>query len=237
MKRLVWAIAAGLLVATATGSRAATLDEGALTQLVKRCAPQVSPTTMLALIAHESGGDPYAIGVNGTPRQTLHPKDAAAAAKEADALLHGGKSVDLGLGQINSANLTRLQLTATTAFDSCKNIAAAAKLLTQAYVRVRPTASSDQAALDAALSTYNTGSPEAGVVNGYVALVRNQYTVPALGAEPAQPAAVSAQRTPAPAWDVYGSARQAEPRQPAKPAAASTAVAPAEPVMVFEQGS
>lgn len=236
-------------MAAVTANSAAPLDPAALAQLVKRCAPQVNPSTMLALIGHESGGDPYAIGVNGPQRHNLRSKNATIASSQAAALIRTGQNIDMGLGQINAANLARLKLTSTTVFEPCRNIGAAAQLLTQAYVRARPTAASDQAALDAALSTYNTGSPQAGMINGYVAQVRNQYTVPALVPKNPQAAAVTARRVRAPAWDVYGAARQtpaseAQPVAPAKagtvaamPAAAATNEKPGEPVMVFEAGA
>lgn len=222
MKRSATLMMITFAAAAAGQANAASMQADALRELVQRCAPQVHPTTMLALIRHESRGDPYAIGVNGSSRHELHPKDANTAIHIADGLLRTGRSMDLGLGQINAANLQRLHLTTATVFDPCRNVAAAAQLLTEAYVRLRPQAVSDQAALDAALFTYNTGSPSAGVVNGYVAAVRQRYTVPAT------PARVDATRRPTPAWDVYGAARQAPE------AAFSAAPAEAAPVMVFE---
>lgn len=196
----------------ATGHVAASeFDADQLHTLAVECAPSVAPATMVALLQHESAGNALAIGVNGTVRKTLTPTDAAAASAAANKLLAEKKSIDLGLGQINSSNLDRLGLDTTTVFDACQNVAAAAQVLQEAYLRLRPGAASDQAALNKALSTYNTGSPTAGIANGYVAKVRGKrYTVPALSPQSSQTATVvtvEAKRAPAPAWDVFGSAR------------------------------
>lgn len=218
--------------ATAATEPSTHLDSQSLTRLIRRCAPQVHPKTMLALIRHESAGQPYVIGVNTTPHQTLHPPNASEATRRADALIKAGRSVDLGLGQINAANLEALHLTTATAFDPCRNIAAAAKLLTKAYVRERPHAASAQAALSAALSRYNTGTPDAGIANGYVAAVRRHYAVPALQ-NVRGTISVSARRRRAPAWDVYRAARQ-PPQASAEPAS-DTSNASKPSIMVYRQ--
>ena len=72
-----------------------------------------------------------------------------------------GHSVDLGLMQINSANLARLGLSIADAFDACRSIKAGAQMLEADY----------RAAMRDALSRYNTGDPVRGIVNGYVARV------------------------------------------------------------------
>lgn len=83
-------------------------------------------------------------------------------------------SIDAGLMQINSANWSWLGLTAETALDPCQSIRAAGFLL-------------------ASYSRFNTGSPTAGIVNGYAAAItasvgairaRDQH--PALVAPPMQ---------------------------------------------------
>lgn len=226
MKCLLASLFVCASAATAVPAQAAGLSRPELLALVRQCAPQVAPSTMVAILEHESGGDPLAIGVNGNNPQALHPANAEQAAATVEKLLAAGRSVDVGLGQINNANFDWLGLDAQSAFDPCRNIAAAAEVLTKAYVRLRTQAPSNQAALDAALSTYNTGSPVAGVSNGYVGAVRGGYTVPALKPTQAKqaPVQVHATRRPAPAWDVYGTARRPSASKPAAPA----------PVMVFQ---
>lgn len=171
------------LVAWSLSAAADSATGHSLVSLVRRCAPNVAPSTMLALINYESRGQSLAIGVSGDNPKSLHPKTIKAAAALASKLIEAGHSIDMGLTQINSANLDWLNLTTATVFDPCKNIAAGAQVLTDNYNRLRPHYNSDQAALTAALSMYNTGSATQGVANGYVSGVRkesNSYVVPAL---------------------------------------------------------
>ena len=86
---------------------------------------------LAAIAIHESGGDPLVIGVNADPVRRLPaaavrsatPQEAAA---RAAALLAQGRSIDLGLMQINSGQLARHGLTVETAFDACRSMAAGA---------------------------------------------------------------------------------------------------------------
>lgn len=174
-------------------------------ELAGRCAPDVDPATLAAVVAAESDFNPLAIGVNGPDAPKIRAASRAEAITAAEKLLSDGRSIDLGLGQINSANLDRLGLTPESAFDSCENLRATAAVLVENFERHRAPGTDEQAALTAALSTYNTGSPTRGVSNGYVARVRGRaekYRVPALvgGGAPA-PAA-----SEIPSWDVFGRA-------------------------------
>ena len=65
---------------------------------------------MEKLVAAESGFNPFAIGVNGPDRASYAPRSANEAAQIAARLIAEGKSIDMGLGQINSANLSWLGL-------------------------------------------------------------------------------------------------------------------------------
>jgi type IV secretion system protein VirB1 len=182
-----------------------------LVGLAQQCAPTVAPETLLAVVRAESDFDPLVVAVNGAPRQVIHPANPAAAAMIATRLIAEGKSVDLGLGQINSRNLTPLGLTVADAFDPCRNLAASAQVLQAGYVRAAPVLGDEQAALRTAFSFYNTGDAARGFRNGYVDRVGRAAAkvVPAL-----RTAATSAQDAPAPpAWDVF-----------ARPAAASLQV-------------
>ena len=167
------------------------LEFAAVLALAQRCAPSVAPETMLSIVQVESRFDPMAINVNGAadppPAQT---KDEAI--RTAEALIRKGRSVDLGLGQINSKNLDWLGMSVADAFDPCRNLAGAAKVLEAGYLsaaRVAP----QQQALRMAFSAYNTGDHRRGFANGYVDRVERaaSQVVPALGgayaAEPAAP--------------------------------------------------
>src|SRR6185312_1787835 len=65
-----------------------------------------------AIAIHESGGDPLVIGVNadqsrGLPAVVMRSATAQDAARQARMLLAQGRSIDLGLMQINSSQLAR----------------------------------------------------------------------------------------------------------------------------------
>lgn len=191
------------------------LDLVALLALAERCAPQVAPETMAAVAWTESRFDPLAIGVNRGARPAARPRSAEEAARVARRLLDRGANIDLGLAQINSANLARLGLTPETAFDPCRNLRAAATVLLEGYRPGGPSPTERQAALRVALSRYNTGHPERGFRNGYVARVERAALrlhgrpLPAAAPAPAE-VAKPAEPGPAPApapWDVFARVR------------------------------
>lgn len=198
-------------------------------QLAAACGPGVHADTLAAVAQAESGLDPLAIG-DATAGRSHSPRSAAAAVAEATALLRRGHSLDLGLMQLNSATLTRLGLSVADAFEPCRNIAAGARVLAGGFA---PRGSEDrQQALVRALSRYNTGSPDRGVANGYVARVQAAAAtvVPAIRLEgtarpdpdpPPPPPPAAATLPEPPAWDVYARARRDRERalRPPPPAA------------------
>jgi type IV secretion system protein VirB1 len=181
------------------------LDLATFLSLAGACAPGVPPPTLLAIARVESGLDPLAIGVNGPDAARVGASTSREAVRRAMALIASGRDIDLGLAQINVRNLPRLGLTVADAFDPCRNLAASARLLTEAYQRALPSRGEGQPALYAALSAYNTGDPDRGVRNGYVGRVLAQIS-PAPASAPQRGAA----RTSAPAaWDAFAQARLA----------------------------
>jgi type IV secretion system protein VirB1 len=136
--------------------------------LLQACAPTVAPSTLARVIQVESQGNPLAIHVNGVALEQK-PRNAAEAAALARRYIAAGYSVDLGLMQVNSRNLERLGLTVAALLDPCENLAAGALVLTDFFLSAAPRYSAPQAALQAALSAYNTGSFRRGFENGYVA--------------------------------------------------------------------
>jgi type IV secretion system protein VirB1 len=135
--------------------------------LLLACAPEVAPATLQAVIAVESGGVPHALHVNG-----LTPQPRPGSREEAIALarhyLDLGYSVDMGLMQVNSGNLARLDLSVAQLYDPCTNLSAGARVLSAQYRRAAASLGEGQAALQAALSAYNTGNFRDGLRNGYV---------------------------------------------------------------------
>jgi type IV secretion system protein VirB1 len=179
--------------------------------LAAQCAPAVAPETLLSVVQVESRFEPLAIGVNGAPRVLVEPTSVDDAVAKAAALIKAGRNIDLGLGQINSKNLSWLGLSLADAFEPCTNLRAAARILQDGYGRSDAARVGEQAALKTALSYYNTGHPDRGFTNGYVAKVATaaDRIVPAIGgasssnlsgSQPAAPAELS------PSWDVFGDA-------------------------------
>jgi type IV secretion system protein VirB1 len=166
--------------------------------LARACAPAVAPETLLSVARAESGFDPFVVAANTTPRRVFHPASADAATAIAGALIRAGRSVDLGLGQINSRTLAGLGLGLADAFDPCRNLATSARVLEDGYLRAAPAPGDEQTALRTALSRYNTGDPQRGIRNGYVARVTRaaREVVPAIAPDP--PPAPRADDGPAP---------------------------------------
>lgn len=140
-----------------------------------------------AIAIHESGGDPFIIGVNadraqGLPAAAVRSATPGEAAAKARVLLAQGRSIDLGLMQINSAQLANHGLTVEKVFDACRNVAAGA----DHYAR------DVRAVWNLAHRRYNTGTVERGAA--YAADVERVLArVPAIqlagDAPPAPPAA------------------------------------------------
>jgi type IV secretion system protein VirB1 len=129
-----------------------------------RCAPDVDPGMLVGIAREESGLEPLTLRDN-TSGQVLRGAGVIEAARR---LIAVGHSVDLGAWQINSRNLALLGLGIADAFEPCKAVAAAARLI-QLFSR------------------YNTGSPSRGIANGYAAAVMTAiHAVKA--ARPAMPA-------------------------------------------------
>lgn len=182
--------------------------------LAAECAPWVAPSTLAAIVRTESGFKPLAIGVNGGARLARQPSGIEEAVATAKWLIANGYNIDLGLGQINSANLSKTGLSVEAAFDPCRNLAAAAAILQWNYKSASRQAPSEQSALQAALSAYNTGSFSRGFSNGYVQKVIGNAQGGAVSPIPLVKVARRAAHTVSPSASVRS-----------RPAKASTAVA------------
>lgn len=188
------------------------------TQLAASCGPSVHVDTLAALARTESAFNTAAINDNTDRRRYLPRSRDDAIALATDLITVKHHSVDLGLMQVNSANLPGLGMTIADAFDACKNIGGAARVLTAAY---RPPAigQDTQPALLQAISRYNTGHPARGFANGYVAKVQAsaEQVVPAIRLAGPETIGQGGGNTPAPpqlppsppSWDVFAQARYA----------------------------
>jgi type IV secretion system protein VirB1 len=134
--------------------------------LATRCAPEIHVKTLAAVVWQESAGNPFSININRAAALRHQPESASEAVLTARRLLAEGFNIDVGLGQVNSANFTAGEL--ERLFTPCGNLQAAARILSGCYARAVAVQGEGQAALRAALSCYNTGSFTAGIRNGYV---------------------------------------------------------------------
>lgn len=157
-------------------------------ELLKRCAPNVHPETMRAVLSTESRGNVLAVADAGpvalpwSQRKSMvrshYPATTGEAVALVQDLLARGHTVSLGLAQINDRNLARLGLTVQDVFEPCVNVAAGASILSAFYASAVKEYGSGPRALRAALSAYNSGSFVRGEQDGYVDLVFQQAGKP-----------------------------------------------------------
>jgi len=190
------------------------LDLALVLALAAQCAPSVAPQTLAAIAHTESRFNALAIGVN-RGAAVRQPRTREEAVRVARRLIASGANIDLGLAQINSSNLGWLRLTVEDAFDPCRNLTAAGTVL-RAGFDPASTGYDRQLALRVALSRYNTGHPDRGFRNGYVARVEASaarlglavfappLTEAVSGSFPAQVAPPPV--APPAAWDVFARA-------------------------------
>ena len=195
--RLLLGLGMGVLFATFTHiAFASPISEASFNQLASSCAPGVATPMLRAVAAVESKFNPLAVRDN-TTHESWTPSSLTAAAELAKDRLKLSHSVDIGLMQINSANLASLRMGVEDAFDACHSLGAAQRILQTAFAA----GSSEvdrQAAILITLSRYNTGRPLAGIANGYA----NQVIV----AQNTLSNGTLAQGAPnrPPQWDIWG---------------------------------
>lgn len=148
---------------------AAALSPSDFIAIAARCAPTVPAVLLEAVARTESGLNSLALHDNTTGRQEENASPDAAVSEVGERIGHGD-SVDIGLMQINSANLPALGMTVAAALDPCASLAGGAAVLQAGYGGGNTTAE-QQASLLTALSRYNTGTPFQGIMSGYARTV------------------------------------------------------------------
>ncbi len=141
------------------------LTLAAVMALAQQCAPGIALEALVPQLAVESHFNELAIGINHGP--SVQARSLADAVTIATHYIRAGYSVDLGLAQINSHNLGRLNLSVEQAFAPCTSLKAAEDILAENYTNVSAS-SSGVDAINAAWSLYNSGSTTRGIRNGYV---------------------------------------------------------------------
>ncbi|MDR2990706.1 MAG: lytic transglycosylase domain-containing protein [Burkholderiaceae bacterium] len=158
--------------------------------LMAHCSPQIAPVTLAAIVQHESGGNPLALHDN-TAGASYWPQTEAEAIALAKSLMALGHSVDLGMGQINSRNLSWLGQSAETIFKPCANLAAMQGVLLAAWRQ-------SGGSLPNTLSIYSTGKINSLGLN-YTAAIYAQADS-ALGAPRSAPVVPAIADGKLPAW-------------------------------------
>lgn len=143
------------------------------TIITSSCSPDVHPLIVNAIVKTESNYNPFAIGVNKGGRLAKQPTNLSEAVETAKRLLVGGANIDMGLGQINSANLQWLGLTVEQVFHPCSNLKALQTVYLHCYNRAGETGNGTR--MQRAFSCYNTGNMTGGFSNGYVAKTTRNY--------------------------------------------------------------
>ena len=157
-----------LMIALSPISFADTINAEDFRALAYKCASNISFDTLHAIVKTESSFNPFAIGVvNGSIKQ---PKTLQNALLSVQQLEKEGKNYSLGLGQINKANFSRLNLNAEQLFDPCTNLQATSKILSECYMQAK---GSEGQRLEKTLSCYFSGNEVQGLKLGYVDQVKS----------------------------------------------------------------
>jgi type IV secretion system protein VirB1 len=143
---------------------------------------------MSAVISAESRGYQFAIADAGpvalpwSQRKSMvrsfYLDSLEASVAKATELIRNGHTVSIGLAQVNDRNLARYGVSIREVFDPCLNVSVGGRILTDFYLKALAKFGSQQKALHAALSAYNSGDWVRGAKDGYVNSVYKQVGRP-----------------------------------------------------------
>lgn len=156
---------------------AASIDLNYLNPYLEQCSNQnAHPNTMKAIIKTESGGNPFALNLNGKRngkriKLAKQPKNMEQAKAWATYLEQNNYNFDVGVAQVNIRNIHKYGYTAAEALDLCVNVKMASMILKKNYHQALYKSSNQQDAVKMAISAYNTGNYRNGFFNGYVSKV------------------------------------------------------------------
>ncbi|MFD2274733.1 transglycosylase SLT domain-containing protein [Undibacterium arcticum] len=129
------------LVCLSVMARGALADD--MDALMQRCAPQVHPKTLSAIVHTESRGRAFVIsddGPMGLPwaerklmLRSYDPSTKDEAANLVESLTAQGHMVGIGLTQLSSRHLKRFGISVQTALEPCDNLRMGAQVLTEFY--------------------------------------------------------------------------------------------------------
>ena len=153
-------------------------------RLQSTCLPTAPLSTLRAVIQVESRGNPNAMQIDfpkgllkrwRLPEGTLSLKRQPTNEREALDWLAYFQSYDifgdLGLMQVSTAEAKRRGISPESLLEPCTNLRVGWQILENAYQIEKKTYGPGQEALQHAISRYNTGDPQQGITNGYLARV------------------------------------------------------------------
>ncbi|WP_313614901.1 transglycosylase SLT domain-containing protein [Agrobacterium sp.] len=105
----------------------------AFIDIAQSCAPEVRVETLAAIVSLESRFLPFNIRINSGMPIPAQPANKAEAIAFATALIADRQDIRIGLGGIGVAELRKLNLSVSDAFDPCANLKATATLLDGYY--------------------------------------------------------------------------------------------------------
>ncbi|MFW8586706.1 lytic transglycosylase domain-containing protein [Rhizobium beringeri] len=147
----------------------------AFMDLAQSCAPMVDVRTLAAVVSLESGFSPFAIRINSGPPLERQPASKAEAIEITTALVADRQDIQIGLGGVGEAELRRLKLSISDAFDPCLNLKATATLLDGYYrLALRAGADAKQAEKVMLQSYYGRDDPSVGEMIKYDEQVRQE---------------------------------------------------------------
>ncbi|MBU2834416.1 lytic transglycosylase domain-containing protein [Acidithiobacillus thiooxidans] len=162
-----------------------------IASVIQKCAVNVAPSTMTAIVRAESGLWPWSIDDDTTGKSYHLPTENAAIAL-AKTLQAQGHNFDLGLAQVNIRNVPP-GWSLRQAFSPCANVRVGSHILWSDYQHAAASWGPGLTALKHSLEAYNSGQDYGDL--RYVADVEHAagYPVPAIG-----PIAIKAQSAAAP---------------------------------------
>jgi type IV secretion system protein VirB1 len=155
-----------------------------ITMLQSTCLPNAPMSTLRAVVQVESSSNPNAMQIDfpkallkrwGLAEGTLRFKRQPINQREALNWLAYFQSydifVDLGLMQVSTAEAKRRGISPESLLEPCTNLRVGWQILEDDYRFEKRTYGPGQEALRHAISRYNTGDAQRGIVNGYLARV------------------------------------------------------------------
>jgi hypothetical protein len=135
-------------------------------ELARRCAPTAPIMTLRSAVAAQSNFDPLSITIHDSQaRPERQPKSTKEAIHWVRWLVSHGHAVSIGLMQLHIEHVAGLQMSLESAFDPCQNLAAGWKILSDKYRMTTAILGPGEAAVEAALASYNRGTLIGGITD------------------------------------------------------------------------